>query len=162
MNYEPVDDKGQVLAGVYCNDSTKKEGGTYGRLYSWTVATGSVADECDGEGNCTPKSNVQGICPDGWLLPSHDEFDALVTAKINFYAKDGFNALNSVMNEGGSFDSEHSGFWSTWQINDIGQAKSFYADDKRFMLRILKRMTIQSVAFRMPKFRATSSSNPLV
>jgi uncharacterized protein (TIGR02145 family) len=45
---------------------------TYGVLYNWTAAmhdaTGSVVDP----------SGVQGICPDGWHLPSNDEWFELI------------------------------------------------------------------------------------
>ena len=44
---------------------------TYGRLYTWAAATnGSVSS------NQVP-SNVQGVCPDGWHLPSDKEWSIL-------------------------------------------------------------------------------------
>jgi len=44
---------------------------TYGRLYSWTTATG-------GTSSIANSSGVQGICPAGWHLPSNAEWDVLV------------------------------------------------------------------------------------
>lgn len=53
----------------YDNSSTNAE--TYGALYTWAAAvngtTGSDADP----------SSVQGVCPDGWHLPSKLEWEAL-------------------------------------------------------------------------------------
>ena len=47
---------------------------TYGRLYTWAAATHANAD-----GTVTPGADgyVQGICPDGWHIPTKTEMDAL-------------------------------------------------------------------------------------
>lgn len=44
---------------------------TYGALYNWPAAMSG-----EGQSNTNP-SNVQGICPDGWHLPSFSEYTAL-------------------------------------------------------------------------------------
>jgi uncharacterized protein (TIGR02145 family) len=44
---------------------------TFGLLYTWAAATGD-----DGSSDAVP-SGVQGICPDGWHLPSIAEWDRL-------------------------------------------------------------------------------------
>ena len=46
---------------------------TYGLVYSWTAAMNGASAS-----NAVP-SNVQGICPDGWHLPSKAEIQALVS-----------------------------------------------------------------------------------
>lgn len=55
-----------------------------GLLYSWAAATNGKTTEADeGEGVGTPntgtveETGVQGICPDGWHLPSDKEWNAL-------------------------------------------------------------------------------------
>ena len=53
----------------YSNSSTNCD--NYGGLYSWiTVMNGSPTSN-------TSPSGVQGICPDGWHIPSHAEWDVL-------------------------------------------------------------------------------------
>ena len=55
-----------------------------GRLYLWTVAVDSAglfsddAVGCGGDSPCLSKGNVRGICPEGWHLPSKDEYDTLM------------------------------------------------------------------------------------
>ncbi len=64
-----------------------------GRLYTWAAAIDSVkfatdADnpqECGYNKICTLPAKVQGICPDGWHLPSNSEWEALVTAAGGWY-----------------------------------------------------------------------------
>ena len=47
---------------------------TYGRLYTWASAVNAAAD-----GTVTPGADgyVQGICPDGWHIPTKTEMDEL-------------------------------------------------------------------------------------
>jgi uncharacterized protein (TIGR02145 family) len=45
----------------------------YGALYNWSAAMNG-----DAASNSVP-SGVQGICPDGWYLPSKDEWQLLIT-----------------------------------------------------------------------------------
>ncbi|MBO7492615.1 MAG: hypothetical protein J6T87_00545 [Bacteroidales bacterium] len=45
---------------------------TYGLLYNWLAAMGGASSS-----NSTP-SGVQGICPEGWHLPSQNEFNTLI------------------------------------------------------------------------------------
>jgi uncharacterized protein (TIGR02145 family)/uncharacterized repeat protein (TIGR02543 family) len=59
LNYTP-------LSGNSWNSTT------YGRLYDWNAAMNG-----SGSSNANP-SGVQGICPDGWHLPSTAEWSALV------------------------------------------------------------------------------------
>ena len=44
---------------------------TYGVLYNWVAAMG-------GEVSINPPSGGQGICPEGWHLPSHSEWNQLI------------------------------------------------------------------------------------
>ena len=58
----------------------------YGRLYTWAAAVGKSEDECGYDHECdlsdakNEKGEVRGICPEGWHLPSNDEWNALITA----------------------------------------------------------------------------------
>ncbi len=77
-----------------------------GCLYTWAAAMDSASqlggkastdpgyNECGHDMTCVATPPVQGICPDGWHLPSKAEYEALVEAanfddsypKITFYA----------------------------------------------------------------------------
>ena len=84
--------------GSYTSDSTSWCYGndpancdTYGRLYTWAAAMDSVGKwSTNGKGcgygeRCSVASSgsttlVRGICPEGWHLPSNDEWEALIVA----------------------------------------------------------------------------------
>ncbi len=61
-----------VVGNSWCYYDNPSNCDTYGRLYDWTtIMNGS------GSSNSVP-SGVQGICPNGWHLPSDAEWDILV------------------------------------------------------------------------------------
>jgi uncharacterized protein (TIGR02145 family) len=65
-----------VAAGTSASGTLVDEGGrcgTYGRLYNWATAMDNAASS-----DATP-SGVQGVCPEGWHLPSDAEWTALKT-----------------------------------------------------------------------------------
>lgn len=78
---------------------------TSGRLYFWSAAMDSIgtfSDDAVGCGNgvtCDHKDTVQGICMDGWHLPSADEWQQL----IDFVGgeKEAFRLLESQDDWGG-------------------------------------------------------------
>lgn len=55
----------------YYNNNTGGEGEIFGALYTWAAAMNGASSS-----NASP-SGVQGICPDGWHLPSDEEWTAL-------------------------------------------------------------------------------------
>ena len=68
---ENLNFKSDSSLNPYSNaDSGKK----YGRLYSWTDAT-QLPDSCNTK-DCSAliKKDHQGICPEGWTLPSQEKF----------------------------------------------------------------------------------------
>ena len=58
-------------AYCYYNNSTINEARIYGALYTWTAAMNGTTSS-----NSNP-SEVQGVCPDGWHVPSDDEWKEL-------------------------------------------------------------------------------------
>ena len=72
---------GQGAAGTqkYCYGDNAANCTTYGGLYEWAeMMNGSVS--CNGTGappNDKCATNVQGICPTGWHIPSHYEWTTL-------------------------------------------------------------------------------------
>lgn len=68
----------------YENDPDNCE--IFGRLYTWAAAFDSIAlsdggnDMNCGDGQaCDLPEKVQGVCPDGWHLPTKDEWNTLFT-----------------------------------------------------------------------------------
>ena len=61
-------------ADAYCyyNNNAGGEADTYGALYTWAAAMGDNAVS-----SATNPSGVQGVCPDGWHLPSDAEWKDL-------------------------------------------------------------------------------------
>ena len=53
---------------------------TYGRLYTWAAAVGRTEDVCGSGKLCVGRDVVQGICPEGWHLPSRTEWEKLFDA----------------------------------------------------------------------------------
>ena len=63
--------------GSYCSSLNPAYCDTYGRLYEWSTAMGGAASS-----DAVP-SGVQGVCPDGWHLPSDAEWDTLAAFVAN-------------------------------------------------------------------------------
>lgn len=121
----------------------------YGKIYSYTAAMDSAAVfSDDGKGCrpmwCVPNKQVRGICPEGWRLPSVEDWNALyetvggaeVAAKKLksltgwYYGGNGtddygFSALPAVLGSLGNHS--YTGFWSAGTIED-GQYFNFYSD----------------------------------
>ena len=73
LNYNPGDVSSMgnyAWSGCYNDeaDSCAK----YGRLYTWEVAMNNA--ECGYGNTCSPTGVQQGICPEGWHLPSETEW----------------------------------------------------------------------------------------
>ncbi|WP_407441904.1 fibrobacter succinogenes major paralogous domain-containing protein [Fibrobacter sp.] len=84
LNY----DYNKGTAKSYCYDDIEANCEVTGRLYTWAAAIDSVALANDADNpqicgygvECTLPTVVQGVCPDGWHLPSYDEWQTLFTA----------------------------------------------------------------------------------
>ena len=71
----------------FCYDKTGSNCDKYGRLYTWAGimdTLGGLSSNGKGCGygstTCAPTYPVQGICPQGWHLPSKEEFETLIEA----------------------------------------------------------------------------------
>ncbi len=70
----------------YCYDDDPSNCSKYGRLYTWAAAMDSAGlwnshgKGCGNEKMCLPIYPVRGVCPEGWHLPSKDEWNALFKA----------------------------------------------------------------------------------
>jgi len=83
-------------AYCYYNNNANGEKDTYGALYTWATAMGDNAASSD-----TNPSGVQGICPNGWHLPSDAEWTELS------------NYLGGVAYTGGKMKEIGTTHWSS-------------------------------------------------
>ena len=58
--------------GSFCYNSDSTYCDSFGRLYSWKTVTGRK--DCGYNIFCSLPPSVQGVCPDGWHLPSREEW----------------------------------------------------------------------------------------
>ena len=65
-----------VESWCYDNDPTNCQ--KKGRMYSWMGAINRTAEECGYQKACSLTYPVQGICPEGWHIPSKEEFETLI------------------------------------------------------------------------------------
>ena len=62
-----------------------------GRLYTWAVAVDKTEEECALQHCDLPSGNIRGVCPQGWHVPSRDEWETL------FAALGGFSTASSKL-----------------------------------------------------------------
>jgi uncharacterized protein (TIGR02145 family) len=132
----------------WCYDNDPANCAKYGRLYTWAAAMDSVGEwSTSGKGcgygkTCSVASAgsatlVRGVCPKGWHLPSHDEWDALFTAVggsstagTKLKSVTGWNAYIDITNEDafgfsalpagsryGYNEGDFASFWSSTEYN---------------------------------------------
>ena len=122
--------------GNWCYNDSALYCERYGRLYTWAAAMDSATTGCGYGATCeTDAGAVQGICPDGWHLPSRAEWDTLIAfvggkdvagrrlRSISGWYDNangddgyGFSALPSGIRHGnGGFDNvgQNTNFWSS-------------------------------------------------
>lgn len=134
-------------AKSYCYNNSADSCAKYGRLYTWAAAMDSVTTKCGYGKTCSTSGTIQGVCPDGWHLPSKAEWETLFanvggksTAGImlkstsgwknsgdgkNFY---GFSALPAGYRDyNGNFNSAGSRahFWSS---SEYSSSNAYYVD----------------------------------
>lgn len=92
LNYADSVNTPSLRGNSRCYDDDPKKCEVIGRLYTWMAAIDSVRlarDEnltlvCENDATCDSLSKklkfTRGICPNGWHLPSRDEFEKLVKA----------------------------------------------------------------------------------
>ncbi|MBQ3734426.1 MAG: fibrobacter succinogenes major paralogous domain-containing protein [Bacteroidales bacterium] len=66
-------------ARVYQDDAANLP--VYGRLYTWCAAVG-VSGDCSAAPAVDADGYVQGVCPDGWHIPTTAEMEALRTVSV--------------------------------------------------------------------------------
>ena len=114
-----------IYNGINANNDTVANLSTYGRLYDWnsTVRGGdavmTLADE---------PTAIQGVCPQGWRLPTKQEYEDLV----NIYSQYALRSANYwIMNAGSNatgFDLRPAGLYNGFnaRCENMGGEAYFY------------------------------------
>lgn len=113
LNYAYKGPTATMDSSSFCYNGVADSCARYGRLYVWSAAMDSAgiisgtASQCGivhvGEGKnveCSAKDNVQGVCPDGFHVPSKDEFFELYRATGGYYNAGKNNRIRSLWNLG--------------------------------------------------------------
>ncbi|MBR6125221.1 fibrobacter succinogenes major paralogous domain-containing protein [Candidatus Saccharibacteria bacterium] len=87
LNYADSIKYPSMLKRNWCYENSLDSCAKYGRLYTWAAAIDSVklsndADnpqKCGYGTTCMLPTKVQGICPDGWHMPTRTEWNTLIT-----------------------------------------------------------------------------------
>ncbi|MDR2582997.1 MAG: hypothetical protein LBC75_05900 [Fibromonadaceae bacterium] len=122
--------------GSRCYEDKVVNCNKYGRLYSWATAM-ALPDECN-TSNCNSllSEKNKGICPDGWHIPSNEEWKTLqnfaggytafhLKAKDNWYEPGldtyGFSAMPGGYGSPESYfyydGGNYSGYWWSDDVN---------------------------------------------
>lgn len=130
----------------YCYKDSVEYCAKYGRLYIWSAAVARSEDECGYGRICSlGVSYVQGVCPDGWHLPSADEWNILLAnaggvdhaarlfqSQIGWLeGKDvfGFAALPSgCRDDDGYYFGEGERCATFWSSTEYGSGEAYYMD----------------------------------
>lgn len=160
LNYADSTKTPSLKGKSWCYDNKTENCDVAGRLYTWAAAIDSVALANDADNpqtcgygkTCTLPTVVQGVCPEGWHLPSYDEWETLFTAvggsskagtalksQTGWYSQTGdaadrdaygFSALPAGYRDlNGNIGNAgiHADFWSASQYeNDSGSAYNMY------------------------------------
>lgn len=96
LNYE--------TGSSFCYNNNESNCTKYGRLYTWAAAVGKPESECGYGYTCSLLSgNIQGVCPEGWHLPSKAEWETL------FNAVDGQSTAGRVLKSTSGWESNGNG-----------------------------------------------------
>lgn len=154
LNYADSAKTPSLKGNTRCFRNEEDKCKKYGRLYTWAAAIDSVTLATDSENpldcgyqkRCKLPGGLQGICPDGWHLPSKAEWTTLIyslggeskaarvlkskTGWMDNNGNDsvGFSALPAGSWQGKDhFDGNEANFWSaTEYYNDLSFSVFIY------------------------------------
>ena len=121
LNYAYMGPTASMDSSSFCYDGVADSCARYGRLYLWSAAMDSAgivsgtANQCgivkDGEYNkvvCPARGEgiVQGVCPDGFRLPTKDDFEGLYRATGGYYQAGKNNRIRSLWHLGAYTESD--------------------------------------------------------
>ncbi|SHG79840.1 major paralogous domain-containing protein [Fibrobacter sp. UWH9] len=111
LNYADSIKTPSLKGNSWCYDNKAENCDVTGRLYTWAAAIDSVAlandsddpQTCGYGEECTLPTVVQGVCPEGWHLPSYDEWETL------FKAVGGSSAAGKALKSGSGWSDNGNG-----------------------------------------------------
>ena len=116
----------------------------YGLLYNWAAAV--RVDSCNYLVNFDPTTYVQGICPDGWHIPSSDEWSS-ITSRYRGYEMKTANWTEGTYasNNYSQFSAEPAGYYNC----DIGVLETFLTvgDGAYFWTTTARKKTDNTLVF---------------
>ena len=162
LNYAYLQPTASLDSSSFCYNDSAEYCAKYGRLYTWAAAMDSVGTwSTNGKGcgngkTCLPTYPVRGVCPEGWHLPTQEEFETLINAvggqskagkmlrftsgwNSNGNGTDayGFSALSVGWRyEYGSYygNGEEIDFWSSTEYNNISAIYRYlHYDDENLL-----------------------------
>lgn len=83
LNYAYLEPTFGHDSSSFCYNNDPTYCATYGRLYRWSAAMDSAGvldpagKNCGYLARCSANGVIRGVCPEGWHLPSKEEFDIL-------------------------------------------------------------------------------------
>ena len=94
-------------ANSWCYDDKDENCAKYGRLYTWASAVGKTETECGYGHECNlGTGDIRGVCPEGWHLPSNEEWVDLIkavggylTGGAKLKSKTGWEEKSGINNE---------------------------------------------------------------
>lgn len=113
LNYADSSNTPSLNGRSWCFRDQPRNCELAGRLYTWAAAIDSVRLATDTENpqtcgdasskNCKISGTIQGLCPDGWHLPSEMEWDTLFTTV------GGYEVAGKILKSQRGWESNHNG-----------------------------------------------------
>jgi uncharacterized protein (TIGR02145 family) len=129
LKYAPDSGNAAVGKHSWCYEDNDEYCEKYGRLYDWTATVDTLDSHCGYNHNCEPFDEPrQGICPEGWHIPSQKEAVELRTILSSANDDDDFgfdvqlSGYRNIKGQTGSF-----GFGKTIIYWTIDQYTDQYA-----------------------------------
>lgn len=98
LNYAILEPSAREDSSSFCYNNVLSNCKVYGRLYTWAVAVGKSDAECGYGKKCSlPSKKIQGICPDGWRVPSEQDILVLLMAT------DAYSRVGTMLKATGSW-----------------------------------------------------------
>ncbi len=132
LKYAPSSGSAAVDKHSWCYEDEDEYCEKYGRLYDWTAAVDTLDSDCGYKHDCEPfEEPRQGICPEGWHIPSQKEAVELRTVLSSANSDDDFgfdvhlSGYRNMKGQTGSFDFGKTViYWTIDQYTDQ-YAKNF-------------------------------------
>lgn len=127
LKYAPSSGSAAVDKHSWCYEDEDEYCEKYGRLYDWTAAVDTLDSDCGYKHDCEPfEEPRQGICPEGWHIPSSKEAAELKNVLSSAVNDDdfGFNlqlsGYRNIKGQTGSFDlGEKIIYWTIEQYTTL-------------------------------------------